>query len=123
MTPDLPIPALFILAADVGIFILWLIFVIRKAPLRFHYAMICASVGIWLLGMGIACDLLRDFGKTIDETGLGDPSNLARLMGDSLIIGTLATDTFIKLVVITAIGLLVYKPKPTSTVTSGEVVS
>ncbi|GEP42190.1 hypothetical protein [Brevifollis gellanilyticus] len=121
--PDFPIPALFILAADAGIFVLWLIFVIRKAPLKFHYAMICASLGIWLLGMGIACSLLREFGNYMGRVGVGDPSRLSSLMGDSLIVGGIATHTVIKLVVITAIGLLIYKPKPTSTVTSGKAVS
>ena len=119
MLSDLPTSAAFILAADAGIFILWLMFIIRKAPLKYHYAMICASLGIWLLGLGLACSLLREFGNYMGSVGVGDPSRLARLLGDALIVGATATHTVVKLLVLGVIGLVVFKPKPSF----GEVVS
>lgn len=121
MLSDLPTAAAFILSADAAIFILWLIFVIRKAPLKFHYAMVCASLGIWLLGLGIACSLLRAFGNTMGETGVGDPSRLARLLGDALIMGATATHTVVKLLVLGVIGLVVFRPKTVAI--SGEAAS
>jgi len=121
--PDFPAPAQFVMAADLGLFALWVILLVRKAPLKYHYAMVCASLGIWLLGLGIACSLLRAFGNTMGETGVGDPSTLARLFGDALIVGASATYSVIKLVALAAIGLWCSKPKAISTATSGEVVS
>ena len=110
------------MAADLGIFAFWVILLVRKAPLKFHYAMVCASLGTWLLGLGIACSLLRAFGNAMDLTGVGDPSTISRLLGDALIVGATTTHSVIKLVALAAIGLWVYRPKATLTATSGEAI-
>ena len=109
---------MFIGAVDIGIFIIWMIVIIRGAHIKFHYALIFASFGTWLFGLGLAGISLREFGTNYAILAAGDPSRLAGLMGDALIIGATATHSLIKILMLAVIGLLIYKPKPVSAETT-----